>query len=225
MTKGFVHLTGRVGTGPWTMTAAPRWSWAAAYRGAPAWWPWPERRHEVKHGCRNTERVNANYCSWLTFSSFGAACGATSEVGGASCGEGTAGEGAGELSGPAPRWLWSPVHRSDLNTFKHVKSQMNLQIFINLCFSPLVAFTSIHVFQSLFRLLGRLKLNVGVAFGQVRVDTVHGHVDHLDLAVDGEDLLDVVLQENQADIVSRCVATCHQHTQGKGFMFNVSRTY
>lgn len=49
--------------------------------------------------------------------------------------------------------------------------------------------------QSLLCLLGRLKLNVGVAFGQVRVDTVHGHVDHLDLAVDGEDLLDVVLDD------------------------------
>lgn len=33
----------------------------------------------------------------LTFSSFGVACGATWEVGGASCGEGTADEGVGEL--------------------------------------------------------------------------------------------------------------------------------
>lgn len=69
-------------------------------------------------------------------------------------------------------------------------------------------FTSVHVFQGLLCLLRCLKLNVGVAFGQVRVDTVHGHVDHLDLAVDREDLLDVVLQEHQADIVSDCVATC-----------------
>lgn len=72
------------------------------------------------------------------------------------------------------------------------------------------AFTSVHVFQGLLCLLGCLKLNVGVAFGQVRVDAVHGHVDHLDLAVDGEDLLDVVLQEHQADIISdRVVNTCH----------------
>lgn len=51
------------------------------------------------------------------------------------------------------------------------------------------------MFQGLLCLLRRLKLNVGVAFGQVRVDAVHGHVDHLDLAVDGEDLLDVVLDD------------------------------
>lgn len=81
-------------------------------------------------------------------------------------------------------------------------------------------FTSVHVFQCLLRLLRRLKLNVGVAFGQVRVHTVHGHVDHLDLAVDGEYLLDVVLQEHQADIVSERVATCQKRTLRKGFLYN-----
>lgn len=47
--------------------------------------------------------------------------------------------------------------------------------------------------QGLLRLLGCLKLYVGVAFGQVRVDAVHGHVNHLNLAVSREDLLDVFL--------------------------------
>lgn len=61
--------------------------------------------------------------------------------------------------------------------------------------------TAVHVFQGLLRLLGRLKLHVGVAFGQVRVDAVHGHVNHLDLAIDGEDLLDVLLQRHEAKIV------------------------
>lgn len=55
--------------------------------------------------------------------------------------------------------------------------------------------TSVHVLQGLLRLLGRLELHVGVALGQVRVDAVHGHVNHLDLAIDGEDLLDVFLQK------------------------------
>lgn len=49
------------------------------------------------------------------------------------------------------------------------------------------------MFQGLLRLLRCLKLHVSVAFGQVREDAVHGHVDHLDLAVNGEDLLDVFL--------------------------------
>lgn len=56
-----------------------------------------------------------------------------------------------------------------------------------------VDLTSVHVFQRLLRLLGCLELHVGVAFGQVWVDAVHGQVDHLDLAVSGEDLLDVFL--------------------------------
>lgn len=71
----------------------------------------------------------------------------------------------------------------------------------NPCLYYSVCFTSVHVFQGLFRLLGRLKLDVGVAFGQVWVDAVHGHVDHLDLAIDGEDLLDVFLQKHKAGIV------------------------
>lgn len=54
--------------------------------------------------------------------------------------------------------------------------------------------TSVHVFHSLLRLPVGLKLHVGVAFGQVRVDAVHWHVNHLDLAVSGENLLDVFLQ-------------------------------
>lgn len=56
-----------------------------------------------------------------------------------------------------------------------------------------VDLTSVHVFQGLLCLLRCLKLHVGVAFGQVRVDAVHGHVNHLDLAIGGEDLLDVFL--------------------------------
>lgn len=58
-----------------------------------------------------------------------------------------------------------------------------------------VDLASVHVFQGLLRLLGGLELHVGVAFGQVGVDAVHGHVDHLDLAVRGEDLLDVFLDD------------------------------
>lgn len=50
------------------------------------------------------------------------------------------------------------------------------------------------MFESFLGLIGRLKLNVGVAFRQVGVCAVHGHVDHLDLSVGGEDLLDVFLQ-------------------------------
>lgn len=73
-----------------------------------------------------------------------------------------------------------------------------------------VCFTSVHVFQGLFRLLGRLKLDVGVAFGQVWVDAVHGHVDHLDLAIDGEDLLDVFLQKHKAGIVLSLVLRAFQ---------------
>lgn len=49
--------------------------------------------------------------------------------------------------------------------------------------------------QGLLRLLGCLKLHVGVAFGQVRVDAIHGHVNHLDLSISGEDLLDVFLDD------------------------------
>lgn len=58
-----------------------------------------------------------------------------------------------------------------------------------------VNLTPVHVFQGLLRLLGRLKLHVGVAFGQVRVDAVHGHFNHLDLAIGGENLLDVLLDD------------------------------
>ena len=47
--------------------------------------------------------------------------------------------------------------------------------------------------QGLLRLVRALKLHVGVAFGQVGVEAVHWHLHHLDLAVGGEDLLDVLL--------------------------------
>lgn len=47
--------------------------------------------------------------------------------------------------------------------------------------------------KGLFCFLRALKLHVGVALGEVWVETVHGHVDHLDLAIGGEDLLDVLL--------------------------------
>lgn len=53
--------------------------------------------------------------------------------------------------------------------------------------------TSIHVFQGLLSLLRRLVLHVGIALGQVRVEAVHGHFNHLDLSISGEDLLDVFL--------------------------------
>lgn len=59
--------------------------------------------------------------------------------------------------------------------------------------------TSIHVFERLLCLLWGLKLHVGVALGQVRVDAIHGHVNHLDLPVGGEDLLDVFLKKGNED--------------------------
>lgn len=59
--------------------------------------------------------------------------------------------------------------------------------------------TSIHVLQGFLCLLWCLKLHVGVAFGEVRVDAVHGHVNHLDLAISGEDLLDVFLQKHNGE--------------------------
>lgn len=51
------------------------------------------------------------------------------------------------------------------------------------------------MFKRLLCLLRGLKLYISVALGQVRVDAVHGHVDHLDLAIGGEDLLDVFLDD------------------------------
>lgn len=51
------------------------------------------------------------------------------------------------------------------------------------------------MFKRLLCLLGGLKLHISVALGQVRVDAVHGHVNHLDLAIGGEDLLDVFLDD------------------------------
>lgn len=58
-----------------------------------------------------------------------------------------------------------------------------------------VNLTSAHVLQSLLSLLRGLKLHVRVALGQMWVDTTHGHVNHLDLAVRGENLLDVLLDD------------------------------
>jgi len=58
-----------------------------------------------------------------------------------------------------------------------------------------VNLTSIHVFEGLLRLLWRLKLHVGVAPGQVGLEPVHRHVNHLDLPVGGEDFLDVLLDD------------------------------
>lgn len=58
-----------------------------------------------------------------------------------------------------------------------------------------VDLTSVHVFQGLLCLVGRLVLHVRITFRQVRVDAVHGHVNHLDLAIGGENLLDVILDD------------------------------
>lgn len=49
------------------------------------------------------------------------------------------------------------------------------------------------MFQGLLGLLWSLELHIGVAPGQVWVEPLHWHVNHLDLAVGGKDLLDVVL--------------------------------
>lgn len=47
--------------------------------------------------------------------------------------------------------------------------------------------------QGFLSFLGGLILHIGIAFGQVGMHAVHRHVDHLNLAVGGEDLLDVLL--------------------------------
>lgn len=62
--------------------------------------------------------------------------------------------------------------------------------------------TSIHVFESLLGFLGGLELDVRVALGQMRVNAVHGHVDHLDLAIGGEDLLDVFLHTAEKTVTA-----------------------
>lgn len=115
---------------------------------------------------------------------------------------------------------WAGLRQTD------VKSRFNFHLSLNaydkLYFTPSrTPCTSVHVFQGLLRLFRRLKLNVGVAFGQVWVDTVHWHVDHLDLAIDGEDLLNVVLQEQPAHIASDGVATCQYHAMRNEFMCNI----
>lgn len=47
--------------------------------------------------------------------------------------------------------------------------------------------------EGLLRLLWRLVLHVAVALGQVGVEPIHWHVNHLDLAIGGEDLLNMFL--------------------------------
>jgi len=51
------------------------------------------------------------------------------------------------------------------------------------------------VFEGLLGLVSSLELHVAVALGEVGVEAVHGHVNHLDLPVGGEDLLDVLLDD------------------------------
>lgn len=51
------------------------------------------------------------------------------------------------------------------------------------------------MFQGLLCLLRGFKLHISIALGQMRVDAVHRHVNHLDLAISGEDLLDVFLDD------------------------------
>lgn len=66
-----------------------------------------------------------------------------------------------------------------------------------------VDLTSVHVLEGLLGLLGRLKLHVGVALGQVWLHPVHGHLDVFDLAVGGEDLLDVLLDDVPGESAQR----------------------
>lgn len=49
------------------------------------------------------------------------------------------------------------------------------------------------MFKGLLSFLRCLILHIGIALGQVGVDTIHGHINHLDLAIDREDLLDMFL--------------------------------
>lgn len=51
--------------------------------------------------------------------------------------------------------------------------------------------------EGLLRLLWRLVLHVAVALGQVGVEPIHRHVNHLDLAIGGEDLLNMFLHKTR----------------------------
>lgn len=84
-----------------------------------------------------------------------------------------------------PAWRGQPARRGTHRGSQHGRDRDFLTV--NL--------TSVHVFQRLLCLLGGFKLHVSVALGQVRVDAIHGHVNHLDLAIGGEDLLDVFLND------------------------------
>lgn len=76
--------------------------------------------------------------------------------------------------------------------------------------------------QGLLRLLGGLKLHVGVAFGQVGEDTVQGHVNHLDLSIDREDLLDVFLQKKKKVQIVLKLATVSTYFTWLGAKFSLN---
>ena len=90
--------------------------------------------------------------------------------------------------------------RNKEEAVKEQDQQKNQRGLNSICL-PEYSLTAVHVFQRLLRLLGCLKLNVGVALRQVRVNTVQGHVNHLDLAVVGKDLLDVFLERKRTEMV------------------------
>lgn len=51
--------------------------------------------------------------------------------------------------------------------------------------------------EGLLRLLWCLVLHVAVALGQVGVEPIHGHVNHFDFAIGGEDLLNMFLHRTR----------------------------
>lgn len=53
--------------------------------------------------------------------------------------------------------------------------------------------TPVHVFECLLGLLGGLKLHISTAPVQVRVESVHWHVDSFDCPISRKDFLDMFL--------------------------------
>lgn len=155
------------------------------------------------------KRAGSQKTCWampLAFSSFEVECVATSVGEEASFWEGTACEVGDAQWEPAQPLLWFPDHRSDLKLKKRTNINNQQIMRQKTCSLPIILpLTSIHVFESLLGLLGRLILHVGVALRKVGVDAVHWHVNHFDLAISREDLLDVFLQRHKWKTLGMCI--------------------
>lgn len=84
--------------------------------------------------------------------------------------------------GHSAGWRWSTGWRAD-SLRQHSTSGDFLSI--NL--------TSVHVFECLLGLVGGLKLHISTAPVQVRVESVHWHVDSFDCPISRKDFLDMFL--------------------------------